>query len=399
MKLAQRVQRIQASATLQVKEKALQLQREGRSVVDLTAGEPDFPTPAHICLAGEQAIRQGFTRYTNNVGIPELREAIAAKLARDNGLRFSPEQIIVCNGAKHALANAILALVEEGDEVVIPAPYWVTYPQLVRLAGGRPHIIDTLADGCKLTAELLSANLSPATTAVLLNSPANPTGVVYTEQELCWLAEVLVDHPCWIISDEIYEKILFDGRRHVSPARFQQLAERTVVINGVSKAYAMTGWRIGYAAGPAPVIQAMARIQSHTTSNASAISQRAALAALIGPEEPIEAMRQAFQQRRDFLIERFQNDGRLSFVYPHGAFYLFVDIAPLLGKPTPTGLLNSAAQVATYFLQQEGLVVVPGEGFGAPRHVRLSFAADMEQLKLGVEKLFRCVDQLLASVP
>ncbi|RMG69285.1 MAG: pyridoxal phosphate-dependent aminotransferase [Calditrichaeota bacterium] len=399
MKLARRVQRIQPSATLQVKEKALRLKREGRQVVDLTAGEPDFPTPAHICRAGEQAIREGFTRYTANVGIPELREAIVAKLARDNGLHFTPEQVIVCNGAKHALANAILAIVEEGDEVVIPAPYWVTYPQLVRLAGGRPHIIDTLADGGKLTAELLSANLAPSTAAVLLNSPANPTGVVYTEQELSWLAEVLADHSCWIISDEIYEKIIFDGLRHVSPAHFARLAARTVVINGVSKAYAMTGWRIGYAAGPKPLIQAMARIQSHTTSNASAISQRAALAALTGPEEPIEAMRRAFQQRRDFLVQQFTRDGRLRFVHPRGAFYLFVDISPLLGKMTPEGPLNAAADVATFLLNSEGLVVVPGEGFGAPSHVRISFAAGMDQLELGVGKLFRCVDQLLTSRP
>ncbi len=283
MKLASRISNIEASRTLQVKEKALDLQARGIKVIDLTAGEPDFNTPTFICQAGIDAINNGFTKYTANNGIPELRQLISQKLKRDNGLDYSPEQVIVSNGAKQSILNALLAILNDGDEVIVPSPYWVSYPEQIKIAGGVPRILDTCRTGFKLGPDELKKNITAKTTAVILNSPGNPTGVVYSREELKELAGILKTQDIWVISDEIYEKIIFDGLHHTSIASLNGMIGKCIVINGFSKSYSMTGWRLGYAAGPLNVVKAMSKIQGHYTSNASSISQKAAVAALTGP--------------------------------------------------------------------------------------------------------------------
>ncbi len=393
MQIADRVQRIEQSETLRVKEKALELRRRGVDVIDLTAGEPDFHTPAHICAAGERAIRDGFTKYTASAGIPELREAIVEKLSRENRLSYRPEQIIVTVGAKPALITALMAILNPGDEVIIPAPYWVSYPQQVRMADGVPVIVDTRQSGFKITPEALEKHLTPRTRAFLFNSPCNPTGVVYSPKELRALAEVLKGTSVWILSDEIYEKIVFDNQVHQSPAQLDGLYHQTIVINGVSKAYSMTGWRIGYAAGPVEVIQAMNRLQSHFTTPPS-ISQKAALAALTGDQSPVEAMRRSFQQRRDILTKGLQQVKELSFIYPQGAFYLFLNVSRLFHKTWEKGTLQSSLDVCEYLIETQHLVTVPGRGFGAPDYIRLSFATGESELLKGIAALKEAVENL-----
>jgi aspartate aminotransferase len=395
MKLANRINRIETSKTLQVKEKALELKARGIKVVDLTAGEPDFPTPAAVCQAGIEAIQQGFTRYTANTGIPELREKIAEKLKKDNNLSYSPDQIIVSNGAKQSILNALLALAEDGDEVIIASPYWVSYPEQIKIANASPVIIDTAETDFKIRPEQLEKHITSHTRVVILNSPVNPTGVVYHEQELRDLADILLKNDIWIISDEIYEKIIFDGLRHVSIVTFGNLIEKSVVINGFSKSYSMTGWRLGYAAAPLPVVKAMSKIQSHYTSNASSISQKAAVAALNGTSGEIEKMRRTFEDRRNYIKSILDKHAYFSYVYPQGAFYFFIDISRVFGSRIGDKRIENSLDVCSFITENYHLVTVPGIAFGDDRYLRISFAASQQALESGMQKLTEAMDHLI----
>lgn len=393
MRLAELSQRIEKSETLRVKEKALQLKRQGVDVIDLTAGEPDFPTPQNVCEAGINAIQEGFTRYTANAGIPELRQAIIKKFKKDNNLTYTVDQIIVSPGAKPALTNAVLALVEKGDDAIVISPYWVSYVQQIRLANANPVIIDSSSTGFKITPHELEAHITPNTRLILFNSPSNPCGIVYSPEELAELAEVLEKHDIWILSDEIYEKILFDGCTHKSFAQFPNLYEKTIVINGVSKAFSMTGWRIGYAAGPIEAISAIGKIQSHYAM-APSISQKAALEALSGDQSNIEKMRQTFERRRNFLVQKLRDFPDIKYVYPQGAFYLFLDISSTFGKKWNQKIIENCMDFSEYLIETQHLVVVPGSGFGSPNHIRLSFAASDKELDDGFTRLFRSLESL-----
>lgn len=393
MYIAKLSKRIEQSETLRVKEKALQLKQQGVDVVDLTAGEPDFPTPSHICEAGINAIREGFTRYTANTGTPELRQAIIEKFKRDNNLTYAMNQIIVSAGAKQGLTNAVLTLAEKGDEVIIIAPYWVSYLQQVRLANAKPIIIDSSKTGFKVTPQDLESHINANTRLIIFNSPSNPTGIVYTPDELAGLAEVLTKHGIWIVSDEIYEKIIFDDYTHKSFAQFPELFNKTIVINGVSKAYSMTGWRIGYAAGPSDVIKGMAKVQSHYAM-APSISQKAALEALTGDQSNIEKMRQTFEKRRNFLIEKLKEYPDIKYAYPQGAFYLFIDISSTFGKKWNGKAIKNCLDFSEYLIESQYLVVVPGSGFGSPNYIRLSFAASDKELEEGITRLLASLKPL-----
>ena len=395
MQISDLISRIQASKTIQVKEKALALKAAGKEVIDLTAGEPDFQTPQHIKEAGIKAIKDGFTKYTENAGIPSLRQKIAQKLKNDNQLEYSPEQIIVSNGAKQCILNALMAIMNNGDEVLMQSPYWVSYPEQAVIAGGKAVVIETRQSDWKIIPEELNKKISPKTRVIIFNSPSNPTGIVYSRKELKDLAEVLQDKDIWIISDEIYEKIIFDGKKHYSIAAFDKLIDKCIVINGFSKSYSMTGWRLGYAAGPAAIIKAMSKIQSHYTSNASSISQKAAEAALTGPEDEIKQMAKVFEQRRNYIKSRLDSKAYFDYILPQGAFYFFIDISTIFGKQVGTQVINNSVDFSAFVTENYHLVTVPGVAFGADNFIRISFAASQEQLESGMDRLIKAMDDLV----
>lgn len=397
MRLSARARAIAPSATMAIDAKSKQMLAQGIDVVNFSVGEPDFDTPAHIKAAGIQAIEAGKTKYTVAAGMIELRRAIAAKLQADNGLTYTPEQIVVSNGAKQSLFNAYTVLLDEGDEVIVQAPYWVSYPEMIKLAGGVPVIVETTeATGFKMTAAMIKAKLTPKTRGINLNSPSNPTGAVYTRAELQAIADLAVEHDLAIIVDEMYEKLVYAGAEHVSIASLgQAVYERTVTVNGHSKAYAMTGWRIGYAAAPLHIAKAMGDLQSQTTSGASTISQLAAIAALEGTQEPIEAMRQEFDRRRQYMMERLnQLPGFRVDVAPVGAFYLFPNVSGLFGKSWRGRPISGSDDLAALILEQARVGLVPGTGFGAPDYLRLSYATSMERIQTGLDR----IAELLAEV-
>ncbi len=396
MKLAQRVQRIKPSPTLAITMKASELRAQGRDIIGFGAGEPDFDTPAHICRAAVEAIERGFTRYTPVGGIDELKEAVAAKLDRDHGLDYARSQIVVSCGAKHTLYNLAQVLFEEGDEVVIPAPYWVSYPDIVLLAGASPVILPTTeGNGFKVKPEDLERAITPATKAVILNSPSNPTGAAYTEAELRALGEVILDRGIWVISDDIYEKIVYDGFRfHHLAALDDRLKALTLVVNGVSKAYAMTGWRIGYAAGPQEVIAAVTKIQSQNTSNPTSIAQKAAVAALNGDQGVVSDMVAEFQRRRDVIVDGLNAIEGMRCTRPQGAFYVFPNVTGLFGKTYAGGTLAGSADVASWLLDAAGCAVVPGAAFGEDACIRLSYATSLANIREGLERIAAAVKQL-----
>lgn len=388
--ISTRAQNLSPSETLKITARAKQLIREGISVISLSAGEPDFKTPAHICNAAVNAITEGFHGYTMNTGIPELREAISEKLKRDNRIDIPADQIVLSNGAKQSIGFTILATVDPGDEVLIPAPYWVSYPEMVKLAQGVPVVIQTtFANNYKLTAEQLEEKITDKTRAIILCSPSNPTGACYTKEELRNLADVLKKYPdILIFSDEIYEYIVFEGEHESILNAAPELADRTVVINGFSKGFAMTGWRLGYMAGPKPIADAVAKIQSQETSAPSSISQKAGLAAYTGSMKPVVKMREAFRQRRDFIVEELQSIEGVACFRPSGAFYVFPDVSRFLGKKNPDGeTMNTTTDLALYLLEQHGVATVPGDAFGEPGGLRLSYAASMEDLQEAVHRL------------
>lgn len=388
--ISNRADNLSESQTLKISGRAKQLAREGVSVISLSAGEPDFKTPPHICNAAIEAITEGFHGYTMNPGMPELREAVAEKLKRDNNLTFSPDQIVLSNGAKQSIGFSLLATINPGDEVLIPAPYWVSYPEMVKLAQGTPVPIRTsFADQFKMTAEQLRNHITPNTKALILCSPSNPTGTCYTLKELKEIAEVLKEYPdILIFSDEIYEYIVFNSE-HVSILNAApELQNRTVVINGFSKGFAMTGWRLGYAAGPKAIINALAKIQSQETSAPSSISQKAGLAAYTGTMAPVARMRDAFLERRNYMVKALNEIDGVDCFTPSGAFYLFPDIRAFLGRTTPSGTtIKTSTDLCLYLLEDHGVAAVPGDAFGEPGGLRISYASSMEQLKEAIQRL------------
>ncbi|MEX0646380.1 MAG: pyridoxal phosphate-dependent aminotransferase [Balneolaceae bacterium] len=388
--ISKRAQDLSPSETLKISARAKQLAREGASVISLSAGEPDFKTPAHICNAAIEAITDGFHGYTMNTGMPELREAISEKLKRDNRIDFAPDQIVLSNGAKQSIGFTLLATINPGDEVLIPAPYWVSYPEMVKLAEGKPVVISTtFANNYKLTAKQVEDAITEKTKAIILCSPSNPTGACYSKEELKELADVLEKHEnILIISDEIYEYMVFD-QPHVSILNAAPgLIDRTVVINGFSKGFAMTGWRLGYMAGPKPVVDAMAKIQSQETSAPSSISQKAGLAACAGSMKPVEEMRLAFKDRRDFIVNELKSIEGVKCFTPSGAFYVFPDVQHFLGKLTPEGdQISTTTDLCLYLLEKHGVATVPGDAFGEPAGIRISYAASMTDLKEALIRL------------
>jgi len=388
--ISRRAQSISPSETLQISAKAKELKREGKSVISLSAGEPDFKTPDHICEAAIKAIKEGFHGYTMNTGMPELREAIATKLKRDNELNYESTQIVCTNGAKQALGFSILALLDEGDEAVIPAPYWVSYPQMVKMAGAEPVTVRTNIDNhYKITPQQLDEAITDKTKLFILCSPSNPTGTRYTAEELKALGEVLAEHPgVSVISDEIYEYIVFEEEHRSILQEAPQLYDRTVLINGFSKGFAMTGWRLGYLAAPQPVADAVAKIQSQETSAPSAISQKAGIEAYNGELAEVESMVSAYNKRRDYVIERLKQLPGVTCFTPGGAFYVFPDISDYLGKESPAGqTVETSTDLCMYLLEEQGLAAVPGDAFGEPNGIRLSYAASMEELEEGLDRL------------
>lgn len=382
--ISTRAQNLQPSATLKVTGRAKELKRQGKSIISLSAGEPDFKTPKHICDAAIQAIEDGFHGYTMNPGTPELREAICAKLKRDNNLDYDPSQIICSNGAKQSVGFSLLALVNPGDEVIIPAPYWVSYPEMTRLAEGKSVTIRTsFENNFKLTPEQLEEAITENTKALILCSPSNPTGAQYTADELEGLAEVLRKYPqVYVISDEIYEYIVFDGEHvgilNVAP----DLKDRVVLINGFSKGFAMTGWRLGYLAASNEIVSAVSKIQSQETSAPSSISQKAGEAAYNGSLDEVKTMRAEFKKRRDYLVDTLNSFDGVSCFSPGGAFYVFPDISHYIGSKKPDGsAIESSTDLCLYLLDEFGLALVPGDAFGEPNGVRLSYAASMEDLQ------------------
>ncbi|PAX45792.1 pyridoxal phosphate-dependent aminotransferase [Brunnivagina elsteri] len=384
MKLAKRVSQVTPSITLAIAAKAKAMKAEGIDVCSFSAGEPDFDTPAHIKAAAIKALEDGKTKYGAASGEPGLRDAISRKLQRENGLNYKAENIIVCNGGKHSLYNLILALIEAGDEVIIPAPYWLSYPEMVTLAGGKSVIINTdAATGYKITPAQLRQAINPKTKLFILNSPSNPTGMVYTPDEIKALAEIIVEKDILVVSDEIYEKILYDGAKHVSIGTFgEEIFKRTIISNGFAKGYSMTGWRIGYLAGPLELIKATTTIQSHSTSNVCTFAQYGAIAALEGSQDCVEEMRLAFAKRREVMYTRLNAIPGLSCPKPEGAFYLLPDISK-------TGL--KSLDFSNALLEAYKVAVIPGIAFGLDDTVRLSYATDMATIEKGMDRLEKFV--------
>ncbi|MEA3213046.1 MAG: aspartate aminotransferase [Chthoniobacter sp.] len=379
MELAQRATILTPSLTLSIDSKAKAMKAEGLDVCGFGAGEPDFDTPEHIKAAAQAAIDNGFTKYTPSSGTPELRQAISEKFLADNGLTYKPSQIIVSNGAKHSCYNTILATCQPGDEVIIPAPYWLSYPEMVRLAGADPVFVETKEEnGWKMTGEEFQDAMTPRTKMVIINSPGNPTGSVYTKEELEAIIEVAKDEEILILSDEIYEKLTYDGAKHVSVATLPGAYDLTITINGFSKAYAMTGWRLGYLGAPEAIAKAIDAIQSHSTSNPCSFAQKGAIAALKGDQQPVSDMRDEFDLRRQYMVQRLSAIDRVTVVKPLGAFYVLVNIAKL-------GL--SSNNFADRLLSKHHVAVVPGVAFGNDATIRLSYATSMDIIKKGLDRI------------
>ena len=384
--LTQRIQAVAPSSTLKVTALAKELQAQGKKVINLAAGEPDFDTPDHIKAAAIQAIQEGFTKYTPTTGIPDLKKAIAAFFSQDRKLTYHPQQIAVTCGAKQALFNLLQVLVQSGDEVLIPSPYWVSYPEMVRLSSATPLEVRTdPKDGFRVSAQAIERAWSPRTRILILNSPSNPTGAVLEESRLRAIGEVVCSRKLWVISDEIYSSFVYDAPASSIASLSPELYQRTVVVDGVSKAYAMTGWRIGYMAGPVEVVEAAGRLQDHSTSNPASISQRAALAALTGDRTPVKKMVEEFKKRRDLLLKQLAGIPQVTVVKPEGAFYCFIDISA-------TGL--SSTVFSERLLQEALVALIPGAGFGWDTHVRISFAASLESIQEGVRRMEQFIRSL-----
>lgn len=397
MKLSEKALGIKPSSTLSITEKAGVLRGEGKDVISFSVGEPDFDTPDHIKKAAIDAINEGFTKYTPAAGTVELRKAVAKKLKEDNGLDYDYTQIVISNGAKHSLVNALMAIVNPGDEVIIPAPFWLSYAEMVRIAGGTPVIAYTKAENnFELSREVLESAYTEKTKAVIVTTPSNPTGMVLTEKCLREIADFAVEKDIIVIADEIYEKLIYSkDKKHISIASFgKEIYERTITVNGVSKSYAMTGWRIGYTASSKQIAKLMASMQSHMTSNPNSIAQMAALAAIEGPQDCVEDMREKFEERRDYIYDRVAKMPYLKTLKPEGAFYLFVDFSGTYGKKYNDIVLESAAQIGALLLDEELIAVVPCADFGMPDYIRFSYATSNENIKKGMDRLEDFISKL-----
>lgn len=378
------------SMTVAIDTRAKELQAAGLDIVALGAGEPDFDTPEHIKEAAIASLREGKTKYTSPTGIPELKRAVSDKLLRENGLKIPPEQVVITSGVKHAVSNVLQTLINPGDEVIIPAPYWVTYPELVKLFGGTPVFVNTSVEsGYKITPQALEAAITPRTKAFLLCNPSNPTGMVYDKADLEAFAKIMVKHDVYVISDEIYEHILYDGRKPVSIATLgDDIAALTLIVNGVSKAYAMTGWRIGFFAGPAHIANAIGALQSQATHHPANVSQYAAVEALNGGLEFVHEMVVEFDRRRQFVVESLRAISGVKAPMPEGAFYALPEVSSFYGKKTPKGeVIKGSLDLCAYLLSDELLAVVPGAAFGDDRCIRLSYATSMDNLRKAMDRL------------
>ncbi len=394
MELSSQIKEINGSPTLAITAKANKLKKAGQDIIGLGAGEPDFETPKHIKQAGCEAIEAGITTYTDNEGLKKLRESICDYLKSEVDIEYESDNIIVSNGAKHSLFNVMQAVIGQGDEVILPAPYWVSYPEQIKFAGGKVNAVETKeSNDFKLTAKEFLAAINENTKAIIINSPNNPTGAVYQREELTEIAEVAVENDIIIISDDIYGKISYEADFVSIASLNEQVKKQTVVINGVSKAYAMTGWRIGYAAGPTEVVEAMSRLQSHSTSNANSIAQIAAKEALSGTQKPTLKMVEEFKQRRDLITEKINQISGLKAKLPKGAFYLFVNVKELLGKEIAGQQITNDQSLANLLLEKAGVATVPGSYFGKEGYLRLSYASSETQIEAALNKIAETIEQ------
>lgn len=382
--LSERIQKIQPSATLAINAKAIELQKKGVPILKFGTGEPDFDTPDNIKDAAKKALDEGFTKYTAASGIPELKEAVTQKLKRDNNISASPSDVLISVGGKHALFNSFMALLNPGDEVIIPSPYWVSYSDMIAVCEGHSVFVDTTPNNMKLTAEMVRSAITPKTKALILNSPSNPTGMVIEREEIEKIAELAKQHGFYVISDEVYEYFLYDGKTHFSIASLPDMQDLVLTVNAVSKTYSMTGWRIGYVAGPSAIIKAMGNLQSHSTSNPCSIAQKAALEALTGPQESVAKMRDEFEKRRDFVFEELSKVPGIRLAKPEGAFYAFPDVSDHY-----KGDIKDSFDFAEALLTKANMAVVPGGAFGkeGDPYIRLSYASSMADLEAGIKRL------------
>lgn len=389
MELSKKALSISPSSTLAIDAKAKKMKADGIDIIGFGAGEPDFDTPDHIKAAAIKAINDGFTKYTPASGTLELKKAICSKFMKDNGLDYKPSNIVISNGAKHSLVNTFEAILNPGDEVIIPAPFWVSYPEMVKIAGGTPVILSsTEEEGFKLSIEKLQKAITAKTKAIVINSPSNPTGMIYSEDELRAIADIAVSKGIFVVSDEIYEKLIYDGYKHVSIASFNdKIKDLTIIVNGVSKSYSMTGWRIGYTASNEKIASIMGNVQSHATSNPNSIAQKAAQAGLEGPDDVINMMSSEFVKRRDYMVDRINSINGLSCLKPNGAFYVMMNISKLIGKEIDGVKINGSDDFANMLLEKANVALVPGSGFGTDIHVRLSYATSLENIKEGLNRI------------
>lgn len=394
--LSDRVNKIGASPTLKISAKAQELKKNGMDIIDFSVGEPDFPTPEVVKKAAIKAIEENFTKYVANDGIPELKEAIIDKLEKENNVKYKAEEIIVSSGAKNCLFNVALALFQEGDEVIIPTPCWVSYPDQVKIAGGKPVFVEAKEkNDFKVKFDDIANSVTDKTKALILNYPSNPTGAVYSREELQEIASLCLEKNLWVISDEIYEKLIYDGGKITS---FSSLSEdiksKTILINGFSKAFSMTGWRLGYAAGPKEIISACSKIQSHSTSNATSFVQKAAVTALKSCSEEVEMMRKEFEKRRNFVVNRLKKIEGISVSIPKGAFYVMPNIEKYLSKKYKGETIKDTYGISYYLLNEAHVAVVPGEAFFSSSHIRISFATSMKNLEEGLERIENALKKL-----
>ena len=395
MEFSSKAMDVTPSSTLAITAKAKEMKANGIDVIGFVAGEPDFDTPKHIKQAAIDAIDEGFTKYTPASGIVELRQAIADKMKKDNNVEYDYTQIIVSNGGKHALTNAFTAILNPKDEVIIPSPFWLSYPQMVKLADGVPVIVTTKKEnGFKITKEEFENAITPKTKAIIINNPNNPTGMVYTKSELEDIAEVAVKNDIFVIADDMYEKLIYDNEKHICIASLNdEIYKRTIVVNGLSKSYAMTGWRIGYTAAPKEISAIMSNVQSHSASNINSIAQKAAYAAFTSSQDCIEEMRLEFEKRKNYMVEKIRNIDKISMLEPKGAFYVFIDISELLGKTIDGIEIKGAREFGQILLNKANVAIIPCTDFGFDDHIRLSYAISLENIKEGLDRIEKFIKE------
>ncbi len=396
LELSKKAAAVKPSSTLAITAKAKELKAQGKDVVGFGAGEPDFNTPDNICDAAIQAIHDGFTKYTPASGTNDLKEAISKKFKTFNGLDYAPDQIVISNGGKHSLTNIFTAIINPGDEVIIPAPFWLSYPEIVKLAGGVPVIINTTKEqNYKLTAQALREAVTEKTKAVVLNTPNNPTGMLYTKEELCAIADVVVEKDFYVVADEMYEHLVYGDQKHISIASLsKEIYDRTITCSGLAKSYAMTGWRIGYTGSSKEIAKMMSSVQSHQTSNPNSIAQKAAVEALNGPQDSVASMHAEFDKRRKYMFERISKMANVSAIEPMGAFYVFVDVNGVLGKSYKGQEITDTSKMAEILIEEFNVAVVPCADFGFADHIRLSYAISLEQIEKGLDRIETFLNEL-----